>query len=64
MSPAPTDVKIKVGTASTSPTLALAPEPKDKGKFAAEAADIPEGFRGQLEATINGEAVQVTFVIR
>jgi hypothetical protein len=64
MSPAPTDVKVRVGTASGGPTYALAPQPKDKGRFASEPADLPEGFRGQLEATINGEPVQVAFEIR
>jgi hypothetical protein len=64
MSPAPTDVKVKVGTAAGSPTFALTPQPTDKGKFASEPADLPEGFRGQLEATINGESVQVAFAIR
>jgi hypothetical protein len=64
MSPAPTDVKVKVGTAAGSPTLTLSPDPKDKGKFVSEPADVPEGFRGQLEAAISGESVQVPFAIR
>lgn len=64
MSPAPTDVKVKVGTSASSPTVALTPQSKDKGKFASEALELPEGFRAQLEATINGEPVQVTFAIR
>jgi hypothetical protein len=64
MSPAPTDVKIKVGTAAGSPTFALTPQPKEQGKFASEPADIPEGFRGQLEATINGAPVQLPYAIR
>jgi hypothetical protein len=64
MSPTPTDVKVKVGTGASSPTFALTPQPKETGKFASEPADIPEGFSGQVEATINGESVQVAFTIR
>jgi hypothetical protein len=64
MSPAPTDVTVKVGTGASSPTLTLTPQPKDKGKFASEPADLPEGFRGQLEAKVDGQPVQVPFVIR
>jgi hypothetical protein len=64
MSPAPTDVTVKLGTAASSPTLTLTPQPNDKGKFSSEPADLPEGFKGQLDAKINGEAVQVSFSIR
>ncbi len=64
MSPAPTDVTVKVGTAASSPTFTLTPQSNDKGKFASEPADLPEGFRGQLDAKIGGEPVQVSFVIR
>jgi hypothetical protein len=64
MSPSPTDVTVKVGTGAGSPTLALTPQPSEKGKFASEPADLPDGFRGQLEAKVNGESVQVTFTIR
>jgi hypothetical protein len=64
MSPPPTDVKVKVGTGAGSPTFGLAPQPKEKGKFASEPAELPEGFRGQLEATVNGEPVSVGFAIR
>ena len=64
MSPAPTDVKVKTGSAASSPTLPLTPVPNEKGKFASEPADLPEGFRGQLEANVNGTPVQVPFSIR
>jgi hypothetical protein len=64
MSPAPTDVKVKVGTAADGATFSLTPQPSDKGKFASEPADLPDGFRGQLEATIDGQPVQVAFTIR
>jgi len=64
MSPAPTDVKVKVGTGANSPTFALTPLTDEKGKFASEGVDLPEGFQGQLDAKVNGEPVQVTFSIR
>ncbi len=64
MSPAPTDVTVKVGTGASSPTLTLTPQPNEKGKFASEPADLPEGFKGQLEAKVDGQPVQVSFAIR
>jgi len=64
MTPAPTDVKVKVGTAANSPALTLTPQPSEKGKFASEPAELPDGFNGQLEATVDGQPVQVTFTIR
>jgi hypothetical protein len=64
MSPAPTEVTVKVGIAANSPTFTLTPQPSDKGKFASEPADLPEGFRGQLDAKVDGQPVQVAFAIR
>jgi len=64
MSPAPTDVTVKVGTGAASPTLNLTPQPNEKGKFASEPADLPEGFNGQLDAKVDGQPVQVSFAIR
>jgi hypothetical protein len=42
----------------------LAREPKEAGKYASAAGEYPEGFSGQLEATLNGQAAQVPVRIR
>jgi hypothetical protein len=62
LSPAPTDVTVKIGTGSGSPVVALAPQAK--GGFASAPGHYPSSFRGQLTAKINGEAVETMFVVR
>ena len=64
MSPAPTDVKIQLGVNDKTPPVVLAPEPKEAGLFASEPGMYPDGFRGQIEAKINGEPVKAPFMIR
>jgi hypothetical protein len=66
MSPAPTDLRVKLGTGSDSPVVPLEPQAKtgDGSGFASPPGFYPSGFRGQLEAKINGEPVEVTFVVR
>jgi hypothetical protein len=64
MSPGPTEVKVKMGTAEKSPVVDLSPEPKEAGKYASEPGSYRDGFNGQLDAKVNGEAVQVSFVLR
>jgi len=62
ISPAPTDVTVKIGTGSSSAAVVLAPQAK--GGFASAPGHFPSGFRGQLSAKINGEDVETTFVVR
>jgi hypothetical protein len=64
LSPAPTDVKVKIGTAEKGTLVSLAPEAKAGGKYASEPGDFPDGFQGRLEANVNGEAVQAAFKLR
>jgi hypothetical protein len=64
LSPGPTEVKVKLGTGEKSPVVDLSPEPKEAGKYASEPGTYPEGFNGQLDAKVNGEAVQASFVLR
>jgi hypothetical protein len=64
MSPAPTDVKVKVGTGEKSPVLNLTPQTKETGKFASEPALLPDGFQGKIEARVQGEPLEATFRIR
>ena len=64
MSPPPGDVKVKIGVNDKGPVVALAPQPKEAGSFASEPGTYPEGFRGQIEAQVNGEAVKLPFLFR
>jgi hypothetical protein len=64
MSPGPSEVKVKVGTGEKSPVLNLSPLPKESGKYASEPGTFPDGFKGELDAKVNGEAVQTSFTIR
>ena len=64
LSPGPSDVKVKVGTAEKSPVLDLSPLPKESGMFASEPGTFPDGFRGELDAKLSGESVQIPFTIR
>jgi hypothetical protein len=64
MSPGPSEVKVKVGTGEKSPVADLSPDPKAAGKYASEPGEYPDGFNGQLNAKVNGEDVQVSFVLR
>jgi len=64
MSPGPTEVKVKVGTGEKSAVVDLSPQPKEAGKYASEPGTYPDGFNGQLDGKVNGEAVQVSFTLR
>jgi hypothetical protein len=64
MSPGPSDVKVKLGTGEKGAVVDLSPDPKAAGKFASEPGTFPEGFNGQLDANVKGEAIQVSFSIR
>ncbi len=64
MSPAPTDVKIKIGSGEGGSVVNLSAEPKEAGKYASAPGDHPDGFAGKLEATLNGQPVEVPIRIR
>lgn len=64
MSPPPSDVRVQVGIDDKSPAVELSPQPKEAGLFASEPGMYPDGFRGQVEAKVNGEPVKVPFMFR
>ena len=64
MTPAPTDVKVRVGIDDKSPIVALPAQPGETGLFASEPGAYTEGFRGQIETRVNGEPVKVPFMFR
>ena len=63
MTPGPSDVTIKVGAGANSPVLMLAPSTRGDGGYASEPGVIPDGFRGEIRATIAGEAMDLPFTI-
>jgi hypothetical protein len=62
MSPAPTDVTIKVGAGESAKVVPLSPQPQ--GGFASAPGPFPSAFRGTLTATIGGEPIETYFMIR
>jgi hypothetical protein len=65
MSPAPTDVKVRLGKAENSPVVDLMPESKGAdGRFACKPGPYPEGFQGQLDLKLQGAPLQATFMFR
>jgi hypothetical protein len=68
MTPAPTEVSVKLGTGSNSQVIPLATQSGSGGaggnSFASLPGHFPSGFRGELSAKINGEDVATTFSIR
>ena len=64
MTPAPSDVKVRVGIDDKDSVVALAPQPSDAGSFASEPGAYTKGFRGQIETRVNGEPVMVPFIFR
>ncbi len=61
MSPAPTDVSIRIG-GEGSAEIPL--KPQSGGGFSTEPGDYPTAFRGYLKATIDGQAIEAPFLIR
>ena len=64
MSPAPSDVKVTIGTDEKSGRHLAGPGHEGGGVLVSEAGPYPDGFRGQIEAKVNGEPVQVPFLFR
>ena len=63
LSPSPTDVTVKVGTSATSPVVPLAAS-KPGQKFESKPGPYPAGFEGKLDAKVNGEPVEASFLFR
>ena len=62
MSPAPTDVTVKIGGGDAGSIVPLSPQ--TQGGFASAPGPFPSAFRGQLNAKLGGEAVNANFMIR
>jgi hypothetical protein len=55
-------VKIKVGAGDSATVVPLSPQAQ--GGFASAPGPYPSAFRGTLNATIGGEAIEANFMIR
>jgi hypothetical protein len=65
MNPEPSDIKVTIGTDEKATAVKLALEDvKQAGRYASEPGPYPEGFRGELEARLNGETVKVPILFR
>lgn len=67
MTPPPTDVTVKIGSAEKNTAVSLTPQTKGSEggvPFAAPPGNYPEAFRGELSAKINGETVETQFSFR
>ena len=64
LTPAPSDVKVRLGSAETGKDVKLTAQSAPAGLFASEPGQFPEGLRGQLELTLGGEPLQAAFTFR
>lgn len=64
LSPGPSDVTIKVGMGEEGRVVALAKESGDGSKYASAAGEYPDGFAGQLRASLDGQALEVPLRVR
>jgi hypothetical protein len=61
LSPAPTEVTIKVGVGDSAKVVPLSSQAQ--GGFASAPGTYPSAFRGTLNATIGGEPIEANFMI-
>jgi hypothetical protein len=65
MNPEPTDVSIVLGPESGNKTVPLKPDPSKPGAFASAPGPFSNTeVSGELKATVEGQAVSVSFAIR
>ncbi len=64
LTPAPSDVKVRLGSAETGQDVKLTPQPTPAGLFASEPGVYPDDLRGQIALTLGGESIQADFMFR
>jgi hypothetical protein len=64
LTPAPSDVKVRLGSADSGTDVTLTPQSTPAGMFASEPGQYPDALRGQLALTLGGESIQTDFVFR
>ena len=64
LTPAPTDVKVRLGSADSGKDVKLTSQTAPPGLFASEPGQFPDELRGQIELTLGGESLQTPFMFR
>jgi hypothetical protein len=64
MAPAPSDVKVRLGSADSGTDIKLTAQTTPAGLFASEPGQFPAELRGQIDLTCGGEPVQAPFTFR
>jgi hypothetical protein len=69
MSPPPTEVRLKIGTADKATAVSFEPPAQSEGAapasmFVSKLGSYPDGFQGELEAKIDGAPVTADIMIR
>ena len=69
MSPLPTEVSVRLGSAEAGKTIALSPvadasKSKPASQFSSTPSDYPETLRGTVSATVSGEKLEAPFTAR
>ena len=58
MKPAPTNVKLSLGSSGAGGIVNLVAQPTDPGQFASEPGDYPDALRGQIDFELDGKPVR------
>jgi hypothetical protein len=61
MTPAPTDVVLKLGVSDDPKAVTLSPDSREPHRFASSPGPYPNGLQGTIHAKINGEDIQESF---
>jgi hypothetical protein len=64
LAPAPSDVKVHLGSADSGTDVTLSAQTTPAGQFASAPGQFSDELRGQLELTLAGEALQAPFMFR
>jgi hypothetical protein len=64
LTPAPSDVKVRLGSADRGMDVKLTSQGSPAGLFVSEPGQFPDELRGQIELTFGGEPLQTPFMFR
>jgi hypothetical protein len=64
LTPAPSDVKVRLGSAESGKDVKLTAQSAPAGLFASEPGQFRDELRGELELTLGGEPLQTAFMFR
>jgi hypothetical protein len=64
LTPAPSDVKVRLGSADSGKDVKLTSQTAPPGLFASEPGPFPDELRGEIDLTLGGESLQTPFMFR